>query len=396
MNLIKTLFLIAFINMSIFANAQWTMCNNPAGALPFSLEIHNDSIYMGTLANGVYRSTDGGSNWTQINNGITSMQIWSINQVGNLLFATSTAGKVFKSADGGNNWTLSNTGISSTAIVKKIVLFNGKIYATTSNTGIIISSDNGNTWTQHNTGISGLVSDAILVVDNDLYAGVSQLVFKYDIANQSWISKSSGLPNQTVGSLTYIKDNMQNITLFEGNGNSNDVAKSVNGGDNWSIAKNGLPNVGVYSLLGINTTVFAGNDYGVYMTTDQGANWTDISGFSLASQAKFLTKGSTDLYVLQGGKLWKRSLAGLGLTAIAEADKNHDINIFPNPAKDIISVNTTFKISNYEVADISGRIVLSGKLNNESIDISSLRNGLYSIILITSDNKKMYGKIVKE
>lgn len=396
MNLIKTLFLIAFINLSIYANAQWTMCNNPATTLPFSLEIKNDSIYMGTLANGVYRSTDGGSNWTPINNGITSMQVWSINKVGNLLFASSTAGKVYKSADGGNNWTLSNTGISALTIVRKFVLFNGKIFATTSNTGIIISSDNGNTWSQHNTGIAGLVADAIMVADNDLYAGVNQGVYKYDIANQSWISKSSGLPNQSVGSLTYIKDNMQNITLFEGNGNSNDVAKSVNGGDNWSLAKNGLPNVGVYSLLGINTSVFAGNDYGVYMTTDQGANWTDISGFPLASQAKFLNKSSSDLYVLQGGKLWKRSLAGLGLTAINETDKMQDIRIFPNPAKDIISVNTPFTISKYEIADISGRIVLSGNLKNESINISSLIKGIYFVKLTTTDFSIISNKLVKD
>jgi hypothetical protein len=396
MKLIKTLIVIVLIGLSPYANAQWTMCNNPSGALPFSLEIHSDIIYMGTVGTGIYRSTDGGTSWTQINNGLTSMQIWTINQVNNALFASSTGGKVFKSTDGGNNWVLSNTGISPTAIVKKFAFFDGKIFATTTNTGVIISSDNGNTWTQHNNGISGLVSDALMIVDNNLFVGVNQSVFKYDIANQNWIGKRNGLPNQSVGSLTYIKDNFQNITLFAGNGNNNDVAKSTNGGDNWSLADKGLPNIGVYSLLGIGTMVFAGNDYGVYQTNDQGVNWFDISGFSGASSAKFLTKSSADLYVLQGGKLWKKSLVSLGVTRINNGIKNHEISIFPNPVNDKIFINSKFQIKNYEIIGASGQTVLLGNLNNQSIDMSTLRNGLYLINLTTSDNKRITYKIVKE
>jgi len=396
MNIIKNFILLSLISLSINANAQWTACNNPSGTLPFSLEIYKDTIYLGTVGSGIYRSIDGGNSWTEINNGITSMQIWTVNHIGNTLFASSTAGKVFKSIDGGNNWVLSNTGISPTTIVRKFASFSGKIFATTSNTGVIISSDNGSTWIQHNTGIGGLVSEPLLVVENDLFVGVNQQVYKYDVGNQNWINKSNGLPNNSVGSFTYIKDNLQNITLFEGNANSNDVSKSINGGDNWIIADNGLPNVGVWSLLGISTNVFAGNDYGVYQTTDQGANWTDISGFNGASPAKFLTKSSTDLYVIQGAKLWKKSLSSLGITGISDLIITQEINIFPNPVKDRIFLNSKFQNVDYEIINASGIKVLSGKLNSESINISSLNYGLYLIIFTTSDNKKIQSKIIKE
>jgi hypothetical protein len=290
---------------------------------------------------------------------------------------------------------LSNTGVSPTTIVRKFVSFNGQIFASTSNTGVIISGDNGSSWSQNNSGITGLVSEALMVVENDLYLGVNQKVYKYDIVNQNWISKSNGVPNNTVGSLTYVKDDLQNIILFEGNGNSNDVVKSTNGGDSWSITDNGLPNVGVYSLLGISTTVFAGNDYGVYQTSNQGESWIDISGFEGASPAKFLTKSSDDLYVLQGGKLWKKDLASLGITSISDVITYPETRVFPNPTNNTVFIDRMLPVSNYEIIDITGKVVATGLLYNQSIDLTGLKNGLYLISLSPSDNNKIYLKVLK-
>ncbi len=329
MNRIFTLLLILFFNT--ITNAQWSLCNNPNGALPFSLTINNDTLYLGTLGNGIYRSTNGGSSWTQINSGISNMQIWNIAYVNGSLFASSTNGTVFKSTNGGDSWVLSNTGISTTTIIRNFAFFNNKIFATSTNKGVYISSDNGSSWTQHNTGLVGLVAEPLLVVDTDLFVGVNQKVYKYDSANQNWISKSVGIPNNTVTSLTYTKDNLQNISLFESTVNTNDVTISTNKGDSWSVVKNGLPSVGVYSLLGIGTEVYLGNDYGVYKTTNQGTNWVDISGFTNASPAKFLSKSSTDLYVIQEAKIWKKSLNNLGVSGLENGFESQTIKIYPNP-----------------------------------------------------------------
>lgn len=394
MKLINNIVFLSIILLSFNANAQWAALNNPSGALPFSLEIHNDTIYLGTVGNGIYRSTDGGNNWTQINNGITSMQIWTINHCGNTIFASSNGGMVYKSIDGGSNWILSNTGISSTAIVRKFVLAYGKIFATTTNNGVIISSDNGDTWTQHNAGIVGLVAEPLMAVQSDLFVGVNQKVYKYDSGNQNWIMQSNGLFNNTVGSLTYIDNNSQ-VTLFAATSNANDVSKSIDGGSNWTLADNGLPNVGVWSLLGINTTVFAGNDYGVYQTTNQGSNWTDISGFDVASPAKFLNSSSTDLYVIQGAKVWKKSLSSLGITGVNTELKNLKIGFYPNPVIDKIYFSNALQIKYYEIVDLTGRTVMSGNFNNESIELSGLHNGIYAIILTTADNKRIQHKIIK-
>jgi photosystem II stability/assembly factor-like uncharacterized protein len=381
--------------LSTVAKAQWTLCNKPAGVSPFSLMIHNDTIYMGTVSNGIYRSTDGGTNWTQINSGITSLQIWAINQVGAAVFASSTSGNVYKSTDGGDNWVLSNTGISSTAIVKKFVSYNGKIFAATTNTGILISNDNGNSWAQHNAGIVGLVAGEIMVIENNLYAAVNnKRVYKYDSTNQNWIEKSTGLPNQSIGCMTYIKDDLQNVTFFVGNGNNNDVAKSTNGGDNWSVSDNGLPNVGVYSLLGIGTEVYLGNDYGVYKTTDYGANWIDISGFSNSSPAKFLSKSSTDLYVLQEAKLWKKSLSSLGTIDKDDILLNQKITVFPNPSNGNFNIEVTEKLidSKATVYNLMGQKVKDFDLNSTTTN-QTLSKGIY-LLEIEKDGTKTSKKLI--
>ena len=386
-----------FVFYSAVTNAQWTKFSNPSGALPFSLMIHNDTIYMGTVGSGIYRSTDGGASWTQINNGITSMQIWAINQVGTAIFASSLSGNVYKSTNGGDTWVLSNIGISSTAIVRKFVSYNGKIFATTTNTGILISNDDGSSWAQHNSGIVGLVGGEIVVIENDLYATVNnKRVYKYDATNQKWIAKgNTGLPNQSIGCMTYIKDISQNITFFVGNGNSNEVAKSTNGGDNWTVVKNGLPNVGVYSLLGIGTEVYLGNDYGVYQSTDKGLNWVDISGFTLTSPAKFLSKSSTDLYVLQGAALWKKSLSNLSNIDNNDGLINKKIVIFPNPSNGSFNIEIDENLigAKATIYNLLGQKLKDFTLNATTTNLS-LKKGIYLLEIEKAGNKNTKKLIV--
>jgi photosystem II stability/assembly factor-like uncharacterized protein len=392
MKRIITILLIVFF--TTITNAQWTLCNNPSGALPFSLTIQNDTLYLGTLSNGIYRSTNGGSSWTQINNGITSMQIWNIAYVNGALFASSTNGTVFKSTDGGDNWVLSNTGISTTTIIRNFAYFNNKIFATSTNKGVYISSDNGSSWTQHNTGLVGLVAEPLLVVDTDLFVGVNQKVYKYDSTNQNWISKSVGIPNNTVTSLTYTKDNLQNISLFESTVNTNDVTISTNKGDSWSVVKNGLPSVGVYSLLGIGTEVYLGNDYGVYKTTNQGTNWVDISGFTNASPAKFLSKSSTDLYVIQEAKLWKMKLSSLNVSGLLNSIDSQKIKIYPNPSNGNFNIEIEENLMGAKgtIYNLLGQKVKDFSLNSTTTN-QTLNKGVY-LIEIEKDGNKTTKKLI--
>ena len=64
-------------------------------------------------------------------------------------------------------------------------------------------------------------------------------------------------------------------------GTSYGLFKTTNGGANWSEINNGLTNLNVYALAiapATPSTVYAGtSNSGVYKTTDAGANWSEIN-----------------------------------------------------------------------------------------------------------------------
>lgn len=56
--------------------------------------------------------------------------------------------------------------------------------------------------------------------------------------------------------------------------------------------------------------------------------------------------------------------------------------IYPNPAKDFISISDTYSNSDYQIISITGIIIKKGKLNNPKIDISKINNGVYFLKLV--------------
>jgi len=64
-----------------------------------------------------------------------------------------------------------------------------------------------------------------------------------------------------------------------------------------------------------------------------------------------------------------------------------EIKLFPNPAKDMLYINTGNHTSRYEIYDYSGRIVQSGKLTSKTafIQIDNLSAGSYVILIANSE-----------
>ena len=64
-------------------------------------------------AGGVYRSTDDGDNWVEINHGViqTDVRALAINANGHIFAGTYFGGGVFRSTDDGDSWTPVNEGL---------------------------------------------------------------------------------------------------------------------------------------------------------------------------------------------------------------------------------------------------------------------------------------------
>lgn len=75
---------------------------------------------------------------------------------------------------------------------------------------------------------------------------------------------------------------------------------------------------------------------------------------------------------------------------------NVDINLYPNPANDFVTITGQQAKSNLAIQDLTGKTVLNKtlKTNNEEIDISSLPNGIYFAVISNASQKTII-KLIK-
>jgi hypothetical protein len=84
---------------------------------------------------------------------------------------------------------------------------------------------------------------------------------------------------------------------------------------------------------------------------------------------------------------------------VPQITKENALEIFPNPAKVQVTVKLSSMVSgSYTLTNTLGQVLLSGKLNGSTnnISISSIPKGVYSIKLTNEKGQVYTGKILKE
>ena len=215
---------------------------------------NTNTLYIGTPAGGIWKSTDGGQNWTTSSQflnslGVSCLAIDPSNS--NIIYAgtgdkdasnTYTIG-LLKSTDAGQTWQ--SIGLENQLLIKDIII------NPTNSQNIIVSTqyntwrttDGGTNWSQAN----GIVSD------------INDIVFKPGDANIVYGTRN-------YGGVFY---------------------RSSDNGANWSQVTSGLPSAntakrGVISVSPNNPNVvyvaFTNSSegfYGIYKSTDSGQNFTE-------------------------------------------------------------------------------------------------------------------------
>ena len=143
-----------------------------------------DTLFVGTIGDGLFKSTDWGENWSPINNGSISSNFRAIQSKGNILFAGGQNGTgVFRSTNFGNNWELLTNGISSAAY-RGFAIKDQLIVAGSTGAGVFYSIDNGDNWTVINDGLTDLTVFDLELNENYIIAAThNQGVFRYELSN---------------------------------------------------------------------------------------------------------------------------------------------------------------------------------------------------------------------
>ena len=138
-----------------------------------SLVINSDDYIFAGTNDGIYHSTNYGSSWEEVNNGLTNINTLAlaINSKGDI-FAGTNGGGVYRSINNGNNWELVNYGTSFSTVNALLINSNDDIFAGTKNNGIYRSTHNGNGWEQLNDGLTiSLINCLAINTQGYIFAG---------------------------------------------------------------------------------------------------------------------------------------------------------------------------------------------------------------------------------
>jgi hypothetical protein len=166
------------------------------------------------MTNGVFKSTNGGGNWTPVGTGLPNGIVSALAvdpQTSSIVYAGTQFG-LFKSINGGaaNSWTPMNTGFtpSATPSINSVVIDPqnpSTLYAGTGGFGVFKSTNGGANWAASSTGIiSSLINQLVLDPGrpNILYAATaSSRVFRSANSGVSWTPLNVGLTPPTIEAL---------------------------------------------------------------------------------------------------------------------------------------------------------------------------------------------------
>ena len=252
--------------------------------------------YAGTDNAGVYRTSDGGNNWTSFvnNNGLSgnSLRVHSllfITGVG--LFAGTAAGEYF--CPGGIPWTPIAGAFLDDPVVQSSLAFGS------ASTDTIYLGTNGNEWTSSPQPIrgglyrstdSGVSWESLFKAAVDvnsifvpasnpkkIYLATSDGIYiSYD-GGASWSRQNIGFNNAFVRTIAVMNSNPGNLFAGVYGGG---IFKSTNGGTTWIPANSGLENPYIRAIVADpknSNALYAGSVYGLYKSADTAKTWQKLS-----------------------------------------------------------------------------------------------------------------------
>jgi photosystem II stability/assembly factor-like uncharacterized protein len=300
------------------------------------------TLYMGSRAGGVHKSTDSGLTWAPSNAGMENPAVYSLAvdpvEPSTVYAGTSedTAvgrGRLYKSTDGGASWVELNGGLPEIPISDITIDPQDPktLYASAFDeirgpcAGIYKSTDGGASWAEADAGLPMPAACSVAVHPRNssiLYASTFAGIFKSDNGGASWVASNGTIPyGWTYGLAIDPKNPSKRYAATIGG-----VYKSVDSGATWQFSSDGLQGWGA-SFITIDSldprTLYVAalkqatlvDPTHVFKSTDEGETWTrssleDCNIYTIAidpSHSSTVFAGGTGLYRSEdGGETWTK------------------------------------------------------------------------------------------
>ncbi|HEY5533363.1 MAG TPA: T9SS type A sorting domain-containing protein [Ignavibacteria bacterium] len=372
---------LTYLYYSTNNGLNWINIPGWTGQISHTFYWSGSMLFIGTLAYGIYASSDYGMTWFPRNNGYPNYNVNSFSFFNGALYVGGSS--VFRSFDWGSNWSQCNSGFETnpTPYIHSFALNNGYLFAGTDIRSVYRTSS-GSSWAPARTGIEICGINALLSYNGKLFAGANWAkygIFASTNNGDTWFK--SGLNTFSVKSIIK-KDSI----LFIGT-DSSGMYSSTDGGDYWFPANIDMNNSYILSLIKHGSCIFAGTvDSGIYKSTNNGQNWSQVnSGLGNLNIKSFFSKDSTTLYTGTNSGIYKTSNTGqnwiyLGLI-------NIPINTITYPNNFIVvGTNNGIQVSTNNGTNWISGILTGININSIYIFSNKLFAGSNNGVYISTDN----------
>jgi photosystem II stability/assembly factor-like uncharacterized protein len=265
---------------------------------------HPSTLYLGS-EKGVFVSTDGAGNWTQLPAPLDGMQVWSIwvsPQRPDLLVVGTCPSGIFRSADAGRTWSEGTTQMVRECpriIHTRVTSLLGdpdnpdRLWAGVEIDGVHLSEDAGRSWQPIGTGLSSRDIHALALVParagqrRCMLAATNNDLNRSTDDGRTWQPMAIGkdLPWSYCRALAQRAGRPEEVLLGQGDGPpgwAGGVGRSTDGGANWHAsampcaANSTLWNFAVHPSDP--ELIYAASVSGeVFRSTDGGASWEKLA-----------------------------------------------------------------------------------------------------------------------
>jgi photosystem II stability/assembly factor-like uncharacterized protein len=319
----------------------------------YSLAAEGSNLYAGCNPH-IYRSDNYGNSWSSCYGIDYDMYVWSVAANDSWIFA-GTVGGIYRSHDHGITWEFDTAGISYQSIMSLLTV-GKRLLAGTFGGGIFFSAENGNDWMHAGNGMADTMIFAFSMNHNFIFAATP-----------------NGVWRRPIQQLYYMNLNSDSLTLNSWQDSYDTLCMHSN--DDWTIQ--GL----IPDWLGVNKISGTGSDTLFFYTLAPNPDTISrVASLVLATQVV----GPTTIAVTQHGKP-----VGIEVAHI------NRVQVYPNPAHDLLCISSERRIDKLELDNSSGTRVCS-KIPGEkksTLNISDLPKGVYFLTL-TGENWVTNRKIV--
>jgi photosystem II stability/assembly factor-like uncharacterized protein len=267
-------------------------------------------------------STDGGRHWTLRRMGVSGPQIFvdlvvDPTRPSVLYGASEGPGGVLKSTNGGRRWHIANDGLPGGFAFDLALDPADPARLAVATGGIYLSSDGAESWGL--IGLDGEPTHSVALHPTDpltIYAGTAAVsnpgeVFRTTDGGATW-ELLHRFRNETQVAQVILLDPVDPDIVYVGTWNPGGVLRSTDGGDTWDQ----LPlDSWVWDLVldpTDHSTVYAGTDWGVFVSHDFGDHWEPMSEglFRTLVRQLAIDPSATRLYAaVAGGGVFRFDLS---------------------------------------------------------------------------------------